>query len=66
MSDRPRYRLTLEALPADAPGVIRLRAALKPFLRRFRLRRIAVGEITAEALSHDAQNSRRRGRTNRG
>jgi hypothetical protein len=39
MSDapRPRYHLTLEAMPDDVPPIHRLRRALKVLLRSFRL-----------------------------
>jgi len=42
VSDRPRYRLTLEAVPDDVPQLVRLRRLLKVLLRgyRFRCRRI--------------------------
>jgi hypothetical protein len=41
---RERFRLELEALPSDTPAVIRLRAALKLFLRRFDLRCVSIIE----------------------
>ena len=41
-----QYRLTLEALPGDVPPVIRLRHALKRFLRDYGLRCRAVEDVT--------------------
>ena len=51
MSARPpsqRFRIDLEALADDAPPVVRLRAALKLFLRRFRLRCERVEELVED------------------
>jgi len=48
MPDGERYRLTLRALPSDAPATVRLRAALKLFLRRFRLRCERIEEVRSE------------------
>lgn len=40
---RPRYRLTLEALPSRVPVETRLRAALKRLLRSYALRCVEIG-----------------------
>jgi hypothetical protein len=47
VTDRPRFKLTLEALPADVPPAVRLRVALKRLARCYGLRCVAVEEIPA-------------------
>jgi hypothetical protein len=44
---KPRYLLTLEARPLNAPAEVRLRQALKVLLRRFGFRAVKV-EILSE------------------
>jgi hypothetical protein len=41
------FRVTLRALPADTPAIIRLRAALKAFRRRYGLVAIEAVEVPA-------------------
>jgi hypothetical protein len=49
MPDPPEdYLLILRALPDTVPGVIRLRAALKRFLRAYGLRCIRVEKVGAK------------------
>ncbi len=45
-----RFRLTLAALPGEPPPLVRLRAALKTLLRRYRLRCEAVEESTNQEV----------------
>jgi hypothetical protein len=44
---RPRFVLTLEALPCEVAPHLRLRSALKRLLRAFRLRCLRVEELPA-------------------
>jgi hypothetical protein len=44
---RPRYALTLEALPGDVPSERRLAGLLRVALRRFRLRCVSAKELPA-------------------
>jgi len=46
--DRPVYRLTLTALPADTPAVVRLRLLLKHALRAWRLKCLSAEELPAD------------------
>lgn len=39
-----RYVVTLEAMPSDAPAIIRLRAFLKAALRSYRLKAVKIVE----------------------
>jgi hypothetical protein len=59
MSDRPRprYRIDLEALPAESglPPEIRLRAILKIALRGFRLKCLRVEELLGKEESDGTQ-----------
>lgn len=54
---RPRFLLTLEALPPladEPPAELRLRAALKVLLRRFHLRCLRAEEVREEPAQEEA------------
>ena len=55
---RPRFKLTLEALPRpdDAGGIRRLRAALKTLLRSFDLRCVEVCEAPEQEAEKPGPN----------
>jgi hypothetical protein len=44
---QPDYRLTLRPLPGSCPPIVRLRQLLKVAVRAFRLRCVAVEELSA-------------------
>ena len=48
MPDEPLYRLTLRALPATVPAVVRLRRLLKMAGRAFGFKAIEVEELPVE------------------
>ena len=48
MNDRPRFLVTLEALPDDVPAVVRLKKFMKAALRAYRLRCASAREVPAD------------------
>lgn len=46
---KPRFLLTLEALPDDRPALVRLRLALKRLLRTWKLRCVEVRQWREDA-----------------
>jgi len=54
-SDRPVFKLTLRAMkdPYGVPAIVRLRHALKSFLRSYNLRCEAIEEIPQEEAAEE-------------
>lgn len=54
-----RYRIELEALPAETPPTARLRAALRQFLRAYRLRCTRLEPVTDDGTDQIEDHQRR-------